>query len=131
MRQKSPYYGEPDATVIARALSILGIPGTDTLYLAREDWDRSKNFVFDVFHASYDFDTAHHALKVTVIMVSLGGKKESKWLANPPLQTQVNEQIAQLHDSNGWTNQPPFFINHAGGAIPIYDRPRSMQITYT
>ena len=131
VRQKSPYYEKSDATIIERALSILGIPGTATLYLAREDWDRCKNFVFDVFHASYNFDTAHQAVEVTVIMVTLGGKKDSKWLANPILKTQVNEQIAELHESNGWKNQPPFFVNRAGGAIPMYESPRSIQTVHT
>ena len=131
VRQKSPHYEEPDATIIDRALSILGIPGTATLYLAREDWDRCKNFVFDVFHASYNFDTAHHVLDITVIMVKLGEQKESKWLANPILKTQVNKSVAQLHESNGWENQPPFFGNHAGGAVPMYESPRSIKNTYT
>lgn len=123
VRGHSEYITEPAPVIIRHVLSILGIPGTETLYLACEDWGRTIHFVFDIFHASYDFDTAHVIHDITVFVVSLG-RTEGRWFAQPSLKEQVNKDIAQIHCSNGWEERPPFYATHARGAVPIYDNPR-------
>lgn len=126
VRGNSKYHAEPDSVIIEHALSILDISGAQTLYLAREDWGRTIQFVFDVFHASYDFTTAHGIHDIAVVVVSLGGKNERRWFASRPQQQEVNETVAHIHDLNGWETRPPYLANHVNGAIPVYDNPRNM-----
>jgi hypothetical protein len=125
----SEYREELAPVIIEHALSTLGIPKTETLFLAREDWGRPIHLVFDIYHASYDFDTAHIiAHDMPVIMVSLGKKNDRMWFAAPPLAEQVNRTIAELHNLNGWGKRPPYFIDHARGAVPAYDSPRDVTV---
>lgn len=126
VRGNSKYHGEPDSVIIEHALSILDISGAQSLYLAREDWGRTIQFVFDIFHASYDFTTAHTIHDIAVVVVSLGEKNERRWFASRPQQKEVNKTVAHLHDLNGWETRPPYLANHANGAIPVYDNPRNM-----
>jgi hypothetical protein len=122
----SEYREKPTSVTIEHVLSMLGIPRTEVLYLAKEDWGRTMHLVFDLYHASYNFDKAHIADEMHVIMVSLGGRQERKWFASSSEAALVNKGIAALHNYNGWKTRPPFFANHAAGAIPTYDSPRDL-----
>lgn len=83
------------------------------------------HLVFDLFHPSYDFDTAHRILHdMPVLVVSLGRNNERRWFAQPAMQEQVNKEVADLHYFNGWDKFPPFYASHAQGAVPIYHNPR-------
>jgi hypothetical protein len=129
VRGNSGYRKEPPREIIEHVLSMFNIPKTKFLFLASEDWGRTIHVVFDLYHTSYDFDTAHIAHKMHVVMVSLGGKQERKWFASSSDAEMVNKRIAELHNFNGWVTRPPFFANHASGAVPIYDSPRDMEVS--
>jgi hypothetical protein len=126
---KSDHRKKPPSGIIEHVFSVLGIPKTEPFLLATEDWGRILHLVFDLHHTSYDFDTAHIAHKMHVVMVSLGGKQERKWFASSSDAEMVNKRIAELHNFNGWVTRPPFFANHASGAVPIYDSPRDMKVS--
>jgi len=70
-------------------------------FLACEQWGRTIIYLLGIFHECYIFEDAHHVCDMTVIMVSLGGRNEKKWLASPAEKKQVNEGIAKLHNLNG------------------------------
>jgi hypothetical protein len=131
VRGNSRYREEPDSVIIEHALSILDIPGTKTLYLAREDWGRTVQLVFDVFHDSYNFHDAHKAHDITVVIVSLGGRNEKHFYASLPQEEEVNGAIAKLHNLNGWEVRPPYFATHAQGKVPEYDNPRDVEMLST
>jgi hypothetical protein len=126
VRGNSKYHAESDSVIIEHALSILEIPGTETLYLAREDWGTTIQLVFDVFHGLYEFNNAHDVHDMTVVIVSLGKRNEKRFFAPPSLEKEINKTIAMLHNLNGWKTRPPYFANHAQGQVPVYDSPRDV-----
>jgi hypothetical protein len=128
VRGNSQYRVKPDPVIIEHALSILNIPDTQTLYLAREDWGRTVQLVFDVFHDSYDFHNAHNAHDITVVIVSLGGRNEKHFCASGSDKEKVNREIAKLHNLNGWEVRPPYLATHARGKVPEYDSPRDVEM---
>jgi hypothetical protein len=124
VRGNSSYHEQSTSIVTEHALQLLGIAGTPHAFLACENWGRTIIYLLDIFHESYIFESAHHVCDMTVIMVSLGGRNEKKWLALPAEKKQVNEGIAKLHNLNGWDTRPPYFANHDRGAVPVNDSPR-------
>jgi hypothetical protein len=126
---KSDFRQKPHSDIIKHVLSVLGIPKTEPFLLATEDWGRTLHLVFDLHHTSYDFDTAHIAHEIHVVMVLLGGKKEKEWVALPREAEQVNNRIAQLHNFNGWDKRPPFNAKHTSSEAPTYDNPRDVQVS--
>lgn len=94
--------------------------------LATERWDIRTYIVFDVFHGTYDPDTAHLPGEndLPVISVFLG-QKESAGVAGRPMANKVNSDIRALHNSTGLGSRPPFFVDHADGKVPFYPNPRT------
>lgn len=96
------------------------------MFLAKERWDSRIFIVFDVFHDTYDPDTAHlpgHG-DLPVISVCFD-RKESASIAGTPMKNQVNVDIRALHNSTGIGSKPPFEVDHANGKVPFYPNPRT------
>lgn len=64
--------------VIEHALQLLGIAGNPSAFLACENWGRTIIYLLDTFHESYIFEDVHHVCDMTVIMVSLGERNQTK-----------------------------------------------------
>jgi len=94
--------------------------------LATERWDLRTFIVFDIFHDTYDPDTAHlpgHN-DLPVISVFLG-RHEKASIAGKPMENKVNNDIRALHDATGLGSRPPFIVDHAEGKVPFYSNPRT------
>ncbi|CCF43617.1 hypothetical protein CH063_03117, partial [Colletotrichum higginsianum] len=94
--------------------------------LATERWDIRTYIVFDVFHDTYDPDTAHLSAEdhLPVISVFLS-QKDSAGIAGMPMANEVNSDIRALHNSTGPGSRPPFFVDRADGKAPFYPNPRT------
>lgn len=114
---------------------LMPVGGIDTpppvRFLAKERWQRVF-VVFDVFHDTYDPETAHlpgrNNLPVIAITFSWkeGADATHARTAGVGLRDKVNNQIRDLHDFNGIGSQPPFVVDHADGNVPTYLNPRSL-----
>lgn len=96
-------------------------------FMAVERWDPVMFLVFDLFNVEYDFLRAHHdgrdELPVVPVRLTRGGKLKS--YPPQPLGL-VNESIRGFHHSNGWDVRPPYWVDHADGAVPTHWHPRSI-----
>lgn len=100
-------------------------------FLAKERWDLRTFIVFDIFHDTYNPDTAHLAGQdnLPVILVSFG-KKETASIAGTPMRNKVNSDIRALHNSTGPGSRPPFAVDHANGQVPFYPRTRGILLGF-
>lgn len=138
--RKSPHWvaaWESSEELVTIALNILEekgfLPSSDAAgnnhseirFLAKERWDLRTFIVFDIFHDTYNPDTAHLAGQdnLPVILVSFG-KKETASVAGTPMRNKVNSDIRALHNSTGPGSRPPFAVDHADGHVPFYTNPR-------
>ncbi|KAL1837632.1 hypothetical protein VTK73DRAFT_4636 [Phialemonium thermophilum] len=123
--------------VVAHALRLIGEdelaergryddPAT-CLYLGSERFDRRANLVFDIYHAAYDFDTAHLPSRnhLPVTRVRLGRRGHRVKAADPALAARVNREVANVHNLSGWWRRPPLVVNYAMGNVPVFPHPRS------
>ncbi|KND93255.1 hypothetical protein TOPH_02395 [Tolypocladium ophioglossoides CBS 100239] len=100
--------------------------------LAKERWDVRRFLVFDLFHKTYNADTAHQADQDDLPVISVFfGKKESISAAGRPMANKVNADIRAIHNSTGLGSRPPFEVDHADGKVPFYNNPRSPHIPTT
>lgn len=95
-------------------------------FLAKERWDLRTFIVFDIFHDTYNPDTAHLVGQdnLPVILVSFG-KNESASIAGTPMTNKVNHDIRALHNATGPGSRPPFAVDHVDGQVPFYPNPRN------
>ncbi|OAA54776.1 hypothetical protein SPI_08647 [Niveomyces insectorum RCEF 264] len=94
--------------------------------LAQERWDIRRLLVFDLFHTTYNADTAHRTDQGDLPVLSVFfGKKESASIAGPPMANKVNTEIRAIHNSTGLGSRPPFTVDHADGKVPFYEKPRT------
>lgn len=133
--RKSPHWvaaWDSSDDLVTNALNILEEKGfipsdshSATRFLAKERWDLRTFIVFDIFHDTYNPDTAHLAGQdnLPVILVSFG-KKETASVAGTPMRNKVNSDIRALHNSTGPGSRPPFAVDHADGHVPFYPNPR-------
>ncbi|KAI6350993.1 hypothetical protein MCOR25_010226 [Pyricularia grisea] len=113
------------ATKYLREKDIIKTDDSTPFFLAKERYATRIMLVFDLFHESYDSESAHVAEqnKLSVSMVSLSTEIV---LVNTTryIQDEVNESIRLLHDLHGFGSRPPFTVDHAHGNIPTYPNPR-------
>lgn len=95
--------------------------------LATERWDLRTFIVFDIFHDTYDPDTAHlpGCNDLPVVWVFFG-RDERANVAGKPMENKVNNDIRALHDATGLGSRPPFVVDHADGKVPVYLNPRTI-----
>jgi hypothetical protein len=122
----------PIALGLIRENDLLGVPvdpAAATL-LATERWDTRTIVVFDIFHDTYDPDTAHlpGTDDIPVISVFLG-RKEVASIAGKPLADRVNRDIRAIHNSTGPGSRPPLCVDHAARNVPFYPNLRTVPLT--
>lgn len=97
------------------------------LFLAKERWDQRTYIIFDIFHTSYEPDTAHlpdrNSPPVTLIHLGRTGKKVHA--APVPITKKVNRKHEEIHNLTGLGSRPPFIVDHADDNYPTYCRPRT------
>lgn len=54
------------------------------------------------------------------------GAHEKAFVAGPPMANKVNADLRAVHNSTGVGSEPPFFVDHADGAVPVYYNPRTL-----
>lgn len=95
--------------------------------LVVERWGPFTHIVFDIFHADYDSETAHHLgqlqneLPVIYTWLSDG---ETVQNATKGIAHKVNEGVRQMHGDHTAGVQPPFFVDHSDGKVPLFWNPR-------
>jgi len=138
--RKSPHYSNAWTScqeVIHVALRVMSEQGMiastpdDVLQyqlLATERWDLRTYIVFDMFNELYDPDTAHlpgrNDLPVISVFLHGSGKQDAS-TAGKPIESWVNREIRDIHNSTGPQSRPPFKIDHANGNVPYYPNPRT------
>lgn len=94
--------------------------------LAKERWDLRTFIVFDIFHDTYNPDTAHlpgqNDLPVISVFLS---KSESASVAGTPMMNKINSDIRAIHRATGPGSRPPFIVDHSEGRVPYYPNPRT------
>jgi hypothetical protein len=95
--------------------------------MAKEMWGTFSLFIIDLFHSDYDWNTAHLKGRndLPVITVRFTKKKETALFEGPSIGVTVNEKLRQLHDDEGYGCKPHFFVDHTGGRVPTYAKPRT------
>ncbi|KAJ0100751.1 hypothetical protein J7T55_004262 [Diaporthe amygdali] len=94
--------------------------------LVEERWGSRTHIVFDILHDTYSSQEAHlpgHG-NLPVIAVWLS-KKEVVQTASEGIQKKVNDEVWEVHRLSGKGSEPPFFIDHSGGKVPIFMNPRT------
>ncbi|KIV98621.1 uncharacterized protein PV09_09597 [Verruconis gallopava] len=138
LQDSSPHWSKPDSEVIGVALSlisqqkVLGSTGctftaNEYKFMAKEIWGAVTFFIFDLSNDNYNLNTAHKEGEndLPVVTVRLSKSKETARYEGKPLQMQVNQQLRHIHDKVGYGYEPPFFIDHTNGKVPIYPNPRT------
>ena len=134
-RTRQEAWDEPQKT-ITKVLEHLGynrLVSPDNKYdtpncrfIAVERWDSLVYIVFDLFHIQYNPDNAHlrgnNELPVRVVRQ----RDKSIKTKEPHAIGRVSEQLRDIHDMHGWEKGPPYKIDHANGAYPVYRSPRSV-----
>ncbi|KND90646.1 hypothetical protein TOPH_04717 [Tolypocladium ophioglossoides CBS 100239] len=102
----------------------------DCRFIAVERWDSHTFIACDLFNVNYNLLDAHldgkNELPIMVVRISQGDHSNIIKTKEPQAISQVNDQIRHIHDMHGWNNGPPFKIDHANGAHPVYFSPRSV-----
>jgi hypothetical protein len=103
---------------------------TGCRFMAVERWDSVVWIVCDLFNDNYKHDDAHLAgkndLPVKKVYVNGG---DSGYIIKARKEREirvVGDRIREAHDMHGWEDRVPFIVDHADGACPVYDNPRSL-----
>ncbi|KAH8761627.1 hypothetical protein F5883DRAFT_562595 [Diaporthe sp. PMI_573] len=94
--------------------------------LVEERWGQRTHIVFDILHSDYRPEEAHlpgHG-NLPVITVSLS-KTEAVQAATMGIQDKVNSKVREVHRLFGDGSEPPFFIDHSDGKVPLFMNPRT------
>lgn len=100
----------------------------DPRLLVEERWGSRIHIVFDILHDTYNSQEAHlpgHG-NLPVIAVWLS-KKEVAQTASEGIQKKVNDEVREIHRLFGEGSEPPFFIDHSGGKVPVFMNPRTTE----
>lgn len=122
--RNSPFFESAEAQPIMQAaLSILLADESKLLTFAR--WPRISTLVFDLYHTSYDFGTAHNPENIPVISIQFrhASQKIRVGVVTGEKHKEVNQKVAQLHSSHGY-GPLPIIENHLDGNVPVYLTPR-------
>jgi len=94
--------------------------------LVEERWNQRTDIVFDILHDDYKSEEAHlpgHG-NLPVILVWLS-KNEAVQVATLGIQNKVNDEVRETHRLSGDGGEPPFFIDHSNGKVPLFMNPRT------
>ena len=98
--------------------------------MAIERWDSVVWIVRDLFNTSYKHEDAHLAgkneLPVKKVYVSRDNGGYTLRVKKEREIGMVGNLIRDIHDKHGWKDRVPFVVDHANGAYPIYENPRSL-----
>jgi hypothetical protein len=135
--RNSRYISSSDETIINAALETLQIPREDATplrHLVTKYWGVATLLVFDLFHPSYDYDTAHLVEKnrLKVQAVHLRRVKNETTAASTALCDKVNKEVAEAHNLTGYGAELPFRIYYTDGNVPVWRHSRdpSLYPTY-
>lgn len=81
-------------------------------FLVNEKWPVLNMFVLDIYHKSYRSASAHIPEQLSVLTVDCRDKGIAVSIAGSFRRHEVNAQVAQHHNLNGWEGEPPFFANY-------------------
>ncbi|KAH8762064.1 hypothetical protein F5883DRAFT_561656 [Diaporthe sp. PMI_573] len=96
--------------------------------LVEERWGRRTHIVFDILHNDYRPEEAHlpgHG-NLPVIAVWLSNT-EAVQTATMGIQKKVNSEVREVHRLFGYGSEPPFFIDHSDGKVPLFMDPRTTE----
>ena len=124
VRNLNKFFESSNASIKEFALQHLHEEDAKTLMISK--WPRVTTMVFDLFNEKYDFQLAHNADDIDVIVIDFGPKQNPKIAQlSGARKREVNESVAEVHRLNGFEDQPPFLEDHREGSVPAYPTPRS------
>lgn len=130
-------WDEPQKT-ITRVLKHLGhnrlvspddvYNSSDCRFIAVERWDSRVYIACDLFNTNYNLRDAHleGENELPVRVVYQRGHGNIITTTEPREIGQLGDQLRSIHDMHGWDEGPPYKIDHANGAYPVYPNPRSV-----
>lgn len=99
---------------------------SDCRFIAVERWDSRVYIVFDLFNINYNYHDAHLDGKNELPVIMVRQRDDIIKAKGPQTIRRVGNELRDIHDMNGWDKRPPYKIDHANGAYPVYYSPRSM-----
>ncbi|KAJ5640310.1 uncharacterized protein N7484_008172 [Penicillium longicatenatum] len=135
----SPYWSQPCHSLIPPIIQLLrekklykSTENTppDTKLLAIKKWETRIFFTFDISNKDYVFDSGHKREEKQndlPVLVAYLGKGQKVYEASPGVRNRVNDEMAFLHDANGWKADLPFSEDHTSTSPPEYPNPRSLK----
>jgi hypothetical protein len=104
---------------------------SDCRFIAVERWDSHTFIVCDLFNINYNPEDAHldgkNELPVRMVRIYESDHRNSIKAKKPQMIDELGEKVRNIHDMHGWNTSPPYKIDHANGAYPIYQNPRSLK----
>ena len=136
---ESPFWSRSCHSLIPHIIQLLkdkklyesnGDTPPDTKLLAIKKWKTRIFFTFDISNEDYDFDSGHKPEEkqnnLPAVVVYLG-KGQKVYEATLGMRNRINEEMAFLHDANGYDAVLPFFEDHTLMSPPEYPNPRSLK----
>ncbi|KAH9903806.1 hypothetical protein F4778DRAFT_735624 [Xylariomycetidae sp. FL2044] len=127
LRKKSPLFSKPPEQVVLDTCSFLKVPQEESrLVVIQKELRWLDILAVDLFYHDYDFETAHIAVDLPVLIVDYGKRSSVvKRSVNPDFRKEVNRKVADQHDCHGWFAQLPLVEDRTCGKVPTYYHPRS------
>lgn len=135
---ESPLWSQPCDFLIEPVTQLLkdkklyksiGDTSPDTKLLAIKKWKTRIFFTFDISNENYNFKTGHSRQEEQnnlPVVVAYLGKGHKAYEATLGVRNRVNDEIAFLHDANGYDSVLPFVEDHTLTSPPEYPNPRSL-----
>jgi hypothetical protein len=91
-----------------------------------QKWPQYTVLIFDIFHPAYDVSTAHRKENIQVLYVTVNQRFDAR-LPSSDFRELINDQVAKLHNLNGWSAMPPY-IEDQTSTVPKYPDPRDTSL---
>lgn len=113
--------------IVQAALPILSANENDSKLLTFARWPSTSTVVFDLYHTSYNFGTAHHQEQIPVVALQFQSADMNirVGMVLGEKCKEVNKKVAHLHDMHGY-EELPIVENHLNGNYPCWMNPRSL-----
>lgn len=125
----SPYWHTPEDS-LGRFLQEVKYEITENQVrlLVKQIWPRHVFLVYDFFHVDYDHKIAHLPDNNHLPVMKVDFRNEiTIRLAGFEFRTKVNEEVARMHNLNGF-KEPPYSDDHCGETAPVYLNPRDVSL---
>ncbi|KAL5400243.1 hypothetical protein PMIN03_012547 [Paraphaeosphaeria minitans] len=123
LKKRSPLYSSSPDAVVSTTCATLNA-SCDYKLLVIQKWPQFTVLVFDISNSAYDFSTAHQKANIPVLHFDYGSQHTSYKWPSSDFQNLINDQVAKMHNLNGWDRRPPYIEDHTSSEPRTYENPR-------